>query len=379
MPKAIVKQRPSVLLLTNSPTPYRFPVFESLTEQVDLTVCFCQGYDPARVWRVKPQSERVHYETLAARTLPLPGGIEIVWNPGLWARLRRDPFDVYIAGENFTDFPSVLTLWRAARRWNKPFVLWSEAIDSSYASGNLVSNTYRHWLYPRTDAFIAYGQRPRDYLVRRGAAPDRVVLGLQVIPSEQLPPPATDKTQLGLAGKTVVLYMGYFVTRKGVEHLVRAFQTVAGEKDVLALVGTGPEEAALRQMSQSDSRIMFPGYFDGADKSSWYAAADLFVLPTLHDPWGIVVNEAMAFGLPIVTTEAAGCVPDIVKDQENGFVVPAGDENALSAALARLSKDADLRRQMGQRSRAIIADYTTEAARDRFLLVIEQALGYRLK
>jgi glycosyltransferase involved in cell wall biosynthesis len=379
MPKAIVKQRPGVLLLTNVPTPTRFPVFESLTEQVDLTVCFCQGYDPARVWRARPQSERVHYEMLAASTLPLPGGIEIVWNPGLWARLRRDPFDVYIAGENFTNLLSVLTLWRAARHWKKPFALWSEAIDSAYASGNWVSNLYRRWLYPRTDAFIAYGERAKAFLTRRGASPERIVLGLQVIPPEQLPAPAVDKAGLGLEGKTVVLSVCYLTPRKGVKYLVSAFQAIAGEKDVLALVGSGPEEAVLRQMSQGDSRIMFPGYFDGAEKSSWYAAADLFVLPTLHDPWGIVVNEAMAFGLPIITTESAGCVPDIVKDQENGFVVPAGDENALSAALARLSKDADLRRQMGQHSRAIIADYTTEAARDRFLLVIEQALGYRLK
>jgi len=371
MPQAIGKQ---VLLLTNVPTPTRFPVFESLTEQVDLTVYFCQGYDPARVWRVKPQSERVRYEILAARTLPLPGGVEIVWNPGLWAGLRHSPFDVYIAGENFNTFPSVLTVWRAAQHWNKPFALWSEAIDSVYASGNWVSNLYRRWLYQRTDAFIAYGERAKTFLARRGASPERIVLGLQVIPAEQLPTPTIDKAGLGLEGKTVVLSICYLAPRKGVKYLVSAFQAIAGETDVLALVGSGPEEAALRQMSRDDARILFPGYQDGTDKSNWLAAADVFVLPTLHDPWGVAVNEAMAFGLPIITTDAAGCAPDIVRDQENGFVVPAGNASALSVALDRLLKDADLRRQMGQRSRALIADYTTEAARDRFLEMIEYAL-----
>jgi glycosyltransferase involved in cell wall biosynthesis len=85
----------------------------------------------------------------------------------------------------------------------------------------------------------------------------------------------------------------------------------------------------------------------------------------------------MAFGLPILITEAAGCVPDIVKDKENGIVIPAGDVNALSAALAHLLNNADLRQRMGPRSRAIIADYTTQAARDKFLEVIEYALKQR--
>jgi glycosyltransferase involved in cell wall biosynthesis len=372
-----MKQRPQVLLLTNVPAPTRLPVFEALTECVDLTVFFCQARASDRLWRVELRSERVKYETAAARVLPLPGGVEIIWDPGLWTRLHQAPFDVYIAGENFTNFPSVLTMWRAARHWKKPFILWSGAIDTRYASGNLLSNTYRRWLYRRTDAFIAYGQRPKAYLVRRGAAPDRIVLGLQVVPSEQLPPPAADRSQLGLTGRTVVLYVGYFVARKGVRHLIRAFQTVAGENDVLALLGSGPEEPTLRLMSHGDSRILFPGYLDGPEKSSWYAAADVFVLPTLHDPWGLVVNEAMAFGLPILITEAAGCVPDIVKDKENGIVIPAGDVNALSAALAHLLNNADLRQRMGQRSRAIIADYTTQAARDKFLEVIEYALKQR--
>lgn len=365
-------QRSRVLLLTNVPTPYRLPVFEALAECVDLTVCFCQERDPARLWRAGLRSERVQYETPTARALVLPGGVEIVWNPGLWARLRWVPFDVYIAGENFSNFPSVLTVWRAARHWKKPFILWSEAIDTAYASGNVVSNTYRRWLYQRTDAFIAYGQRSKAYLVRRGAAPDRVILGLQVIPSEQLPPPAVSKAELGLAGKRVVLYVGYFVSRKGLHHLIQAFQAVASKNDVLALVGSGPEEKRLRAMSHGDQRIIFPGYLEGPEKTSWYAAADLFVLPTLHDPWGLVVNEAMAYGLPIVVTDRAGCALDLVTD--NGVIVPAANVNALQSALENLLNNDGLREEMGDKSRKRIRQYNTSYATGIFGEAIRLAL-----
>ena len=364
-------RRPRVFFLTNVPAPYRLPVFEALAEHVDLTVFFCEAQDPARPWEVDLRSERVCYDLLSTRRLSLPGGMAVIWNPGLRMRLRRTPFDVYIAGENFTSFPAVLSVLKAAQRRNRPFVVWSEAIDTPYASGHFLSNAYRRWLYRRTDAFIAYCQKAKEYLVRRGVSPDRINSGLQVIPAEQLPTPAADKAALGLTRKRVVLYMGHFEARKGIDVLVDAFRVVAGTDDVLALVGSGPEGSRLRAATHGDPRIVFTGYLQGSVKTSWYAAADLFVLPTLHDPWGLVVNEAMAFGLPVIVTDAAGST-DLVQD--NGYVVQAGDVDALASALARLLDDAPLRRKMGQRSRAIIANYTVDAACEAFLRVIVLAL-----
>jgi len=367
-----VSQFPRILLLTNVPAPYRLPVFEALAEHVALTVLFCEGEDPARRWSVDLDSCRARYEVLPSRRLSLPGGAGMILNPGLASRLRETPFDVYVAGENFSSFPAVLALQRAARRWKKPLVIWSEAIDTAYASGRGLSNAYRRWLYRRSDAFIAYCRRAKEYLVRRGAPDDRIVVGRQVVPSEQLPPPAVDKVALGLKGKRVTLSVGYLISRKGVDILIKAFRSVAGNDDVLALVGSGPEESRLRAMAVEDPRILFRGHLDGAEKTSWYAAADLFVFPTLHDPWGLVVNEAMHFGLPIIASDAAGCVPDVVQD--NGLVVPAGDVKALSAALARLLEDSSLRSEMGERSRAIISRYTVDAACGAFLDVIGRVL-----
>jgi glycosyltransferase involved in cell wall biosynthesis len=167
------------------------------------------------------------------------------------------------------------------------------------------------------------------------------------------------------------LYVGYFNQRKGLPLLIQAFQQVAQEEDRLILVGDGPDKMLLQQLAEGDGRILFPGYVDGAQKSSWYAAADLFVLPTLHDPWGLVVNEAMAFGLPIVTTEAAGCAELV---QGNGRIVPPNDVPALAAALHALLSNSGRRVTMGKRSRELIAPYTVATARDAFTTIISHCL-----
>ena len=363
--------RPAVLLLTNTPAPYRLPVFTALAEAVDLTVLYCEPNQPDRLWPREANETAVSSHFLPQRSISLPG-LALTVNPGLSQRLRQTPFDLIVAGENFSHFPAVIAANRIARQQNKPFILWSEAIDTAYASGHWVSNLYRRWLYGRTDTFLAYSQAARQFLLRRGATQEKIVRGYQVVPEEQLLPPKQSKAELGMAGKQVVLYVGYFNARKGLSTLLRAFQQIAQTDDRLVLVGDGPDKSILQEMTASDGRILFPGYLEAAQKSSWYAAADLFVLPTLHDPWGLVVNEAMAFALPVITTQAAGCAELI---QGNGRIVPPDDVSALAAALKALLCDPGQRATMGQRSRELIVPYTVTTARSAFLQAIHNCLG----
>ena len=95
--------------------------------------------------------------------------------------------------------------------------------------------------------------------------------------------------------------------------------------------------------------------------ASYYALAETFIFPTHTDPWGLVVNEAMACGLPVISTSVAGCVADLVEDRWNGRVVATGDSLQLASAMAELATDAELRSQMQQRGRERILRYSPEA------------------
>lgn len=362
-----------VLLLTNVPAPYRIPVFEALGEMVELSVFFCQADDPDRLWEVDTESERVAYRALAASMIDLGGRLQMVRNPELSGLLSESPYDFYLAGENFLNAPSVLTTWRAARRRDRPFLLWSESVDTPFASGTLPSNLYRRWLYARTDAFLAYGEMAQRFLERRGAPSERIVRGLQVVPPAQIPPPKTiDEPLPGLApaGGATILFVGYLTERKGVGDLIDAFAMVAGKDDRLLVLGSGPAAESLEMRAANDPRILFPGYVDTQLRSDYLHAADLLVLPTLHDPWGLVVNEAMACGLPVIVSDAAGASELI---DGNGVVVPAGEPAALARALETLTSSPEVRARMGRRSRAIIANYTVERAAHAFVEALDLA------
>jgi glycosyltransferase involved in cell wall biosynthesis len=366
-----------VLLCTNIPAPYRLPVFAQLAQRLDLYVLFAQGDTPERYWQLSLEPSTFQYAILTHVTLQL-GQVRLVVNPGLWRWLRQQKFDVAIWGDNRQTLLSGWCLYLAARLYHRPFIIWSGATPGDTISARshpLWQRGYARcwrWLMRRATAIVAYGSATRQHLIQQGITADKVFMGTQVMPLTLLPQPTADRTVLGVAGKQVVLSVNYFLPRKGLSVLIAAFQQVAQADDVLVLVGDGPERESLQRLAAGDGRIRFPGYQDGAAKTAWYAAADIFVLPTLHDPWGLVVNEAMAFGLPIITTSAAGCTPDLVQD--NGRVVPAEDVQALAAALADLLADPVLRQQMGERSRTLIADYTVERVCTTFLHAIRYAL-----
>lgn len=105
--------------------------------------------------------------------------------------------------------------------------------------------------------------------------------------------------------------------------------------------------------------VHFAGFIHRDDLAGYYALAECLVMPTHSDPWGLVVNEAMACGLPVICTNVAGCAADLVK--ENGILVKAGDVRQLAQAMQHLATDSELRRSMSQHSRDLIQDFSPEA------------------
>jgi glycosyltransferase involved in cell wall biosynthesis len=145
----------------------------------------------------------------------------------------------------------------------------------------------------------------------------------------------------------------------------------------LVLAGDGEEREELVRSSGkiSPGKVMFPGFLQRDDLSAFYGLAEALVFPTHSDPWGLVVNEAMACGLPVIVTDVAGCVAGLVQDGENGFVVGAADPQALSQAMGRVLSTPNLQRQMGQRSREISSRFTPEAWAEGMVRAVAGNLG----
>ena len=155
------------------------------------------------------------------------------------------------------------------------------------------------------------------------------------------------RRELGLSG-TVLIYVGRLWEGKGVGHLIDAYSGLAGcgEAVSLLLVGTGPDEEAYRSRTKEVPGVVFAGWQQRDQMPGFYSLADVMVFPTLGDPNGLVVTEALAAGLPVVSSDAAGNIHRRLPPDGPGLVVPAGDVGALRQALQRLMVDEDLRTSM---------------------------------
>jgi len=211
----------------------------------------------------------------------------------------------------------------------------------------------RTWLLLRCfDGYLAVGRRAREYLVRFGAPGPRIFASPHCVDNEAFAgaaarhrPPAARaaaRAALGLAPQAfVVLQVGKFEPRKRPLDVVRAVATLGGGVSLL-MVGSGElEEACRAEGRRLNVRVAFAGFLNQSEMGRAYAAADCLVLASASESWGLVVNEALATGLPCVGSDGAGCVPDLVSPGETGEVFAAGDPAALADAIERVRQRTD--------------------------------------
>lgn len=177
------------------------------------------------------------------------------------------------------------------------------------------------------------------------------------------------RARFGIGPDTpVLLFSGKLIEKKQPLMLIEAFARVrAAKRCSLLIVGDGQLRAAAEELvARLDvPDVHFTGFLNQGEIPEAYAAADILVLPSkLHETWGLVVNEAMNFGLPVVVSDKVGCAADLVRDGQNGFVVPHESVTALSDATARLVSDARLRSVFGAESLRIVEQYSIEACAD---------------
>ncbi len=171
-------------------------------------------------------------------------------------------------------------------------------------------------------------------------------------------------------GSVRFLYCGQLIHRKGVDLLTRAFVPLAQQnrKATLTFVGEGElrDEMARLVPPKLTSRIQFAGFQDVENLPRWFSQSDVLVLPSRHDGWGVVVNQAIAAGLAVICSDAVGAAHDLVEHGANGLIFSSGDQQKLQQCLRTLADQPDMVAQMGRRSREIAENWTVDHAVDRW-------------
>jgi len=235
----------------------------------------------------------------------------------------------------------------------------------------LVRHLYLHWFYSRVDAFGVVGVAARRHLERLGVEPAKIFHSPYCIDtaSFEVQVERNDRSgareKLGVAPSSVViLFSGKLVPWKAPLLLGEAVMGLPDDA-VLLYVGDGSlrSEIERRLRPRLQQRLIMPGFVNQSALGSFYAAADIFVLPSERETWGLVVNEAQQFALPVIVSDRVGCRHDLVVEGETGFVFPVGDLEALAARLRQLLASRGLRESMGAAGRQrVLTSYTPEAA-----------------
>jgi glycosyltransferase involved in cell wall biosynthesis len=359
-----------VALLHNIISPHVVPLFEQLAQSPDLAlkVYFLAESDRNRRWETSI-GQRFEYSVLPNWAVRFGGEdlFTLFINPTVVGALLRDGFDVLIC-VGWDSF-AALAAFALCKVLRKPFILWSGSTINEPSWRRSVSLPVVKQMVQGSSSWIAYGSRARDYLVRLGAVEHRVFKAYNTVDvdwfrarADELRPMRTGiRGELGLADGPVVLYVGQLIARKGVHDLISAYELVAERCPgvQLILVGYGQLEADLRARVESTGMtgVHFIGHVALPDLPRYYVAADVFVLPSHEEVWGLVLNEAAACGLPIVTTDVTGASADLIIPGQNGYSVPPGNPQELAhAVLEVLARTVE----MGEASRQLMTGRTYE-------------------
>ena len=167
-------------------------------------------------------------------------------------------------------------------------------------------------------------------------------------------------------GRPVVLFASKLQPRKCADHLIHALvqlRKTTSLEPYLLVAGDGQERATLEHLARTEGLgdIRFLGFRNQSELPPLFALADVFVLPSKHEPWGLIVNEAMAAGCPVIVSSDVGAAPDLVHDGVTGYTFPVGDIVALTGALAKVLKSPDTSRTMGAAAAERVASWSLDA------------------
>jgi 1,2-diacylglycerol 3-alpha-glucosyltransferase len=259
-----------------------------------------------------------------------------------------------------------------ARLHGKRTVLMSETTGEDYRRVWWKERVKRQLVRTLFDYGIAGGKPHIRYLQQLGLPPDRIARFYDVVDNRFYEQSANEarrtparRNELGLPRK-YFLYVGRLAPEKNVSGLIKEFASYVdrGGTWSLVIVGDGPERLQLEQRCATlgvAPRVQFTGLKGAREIAPYYAFASCFVLPSFREPWGLVVNEAMASGLPVLVSERCGCTEDLVEAGRNGFLFNPTVPGRLADCMCRMSTLSQAALGvMGQQSRLIISGYSPE-------------------
>ena len=311
-----------VLFISNVPSPYRIDFFNELGKLCDLTVLFETKYAKSR----NDQWKDYHFNNFHGIFLR---GIRIgdaeAFCPGIVNYLEKKDYDIIVV--SFYSSPTGMLAIQYLNIKKIPFILSSDGGRIKNEKG--LRYKFKEHFIGSAYAWLSTGKSTSEYFEFYGAKKEKIFIYpfTSVKKSQILKKSLTDneknyyKKKIGITEEKVIVSVGQFIYRKGYDILLNACKDLDKNIGIYIIGGEPTEEYITIQNNNSLNNVHFIGFKSKSDLSDYYRAADLFVLPTRDDIWGLVVNEAMAYGLPVITTDKCVAGLEMITDDRYGEIL----------------------------------------------------------
>jgi glycosyltransferase involved in cell wall biosynthesis len=376
--------KPRISYYISHPIQYFSPLLREMAKEFELAVYYFsdssikggldKGFGTTVKWDI-PLLEGYKYKFIKnySRKKSVDNKFTDLINPGVIQCLRKDPSPVVIV--NGWAYASVLLTIIAAKLMGKKVWLRAEnPLNQELRKGRKVlflkKVFLKYALFKIIDRFLYIGTESRKFFEYYGVEGKRMVFTPYAVDNDSfresyksLAPRRSEirkEFQLSSYDK-IILFAGKYIEKKRPMDLLKAFKALDRADVFLVMVGEGNLRRDLEEFSRENGlqRLLLTGFVNQSEIIKYYCVADIFVMCSgMGETWGLSVNEAMNFDLPVVITETCGSSHDLVKPGVNGFRVPEGDIQALCAGLRKLLDDETFRSQAGLASSEIVAAFS---------------------
>lgn len=366
-----------IMFLSNIPSPYRLDFFNELGKYLDLKVIFeaKRNYKLNEKWY---KDEVKNFEAIFLKD----GEIEerkINWK--ILKHIHKNNQDLIVV-TNYAYFTELIALL---------YIKLKRIPYCMEVDGGIIRN--EKWLMKKFKTFLIKGARgyispSKDtdkFLVYYGADKDKIYRYpfTSIKESDLLKKSLTidEKIQirkeLGIKEEKVVISVGQFIHRKGYDILLKACENIDSDIGVYIIGGKPTDEYLRLKEALNLTNVYFVDFKSKEEIKEYYKAADLFVLPTREDIWGLVINEAMAYGLPVITTDKCVAGLELIEDNKNGFIVSVENKIELESRIKKVLENKDLAKRISYNNILKIKKYTIESMAEEHIKIFERFIAYK--
>ncbi len=355
-----------VIVVTNIPNPYRIPLFNEMwrlcnDRKIEFKVIFGAQNYARRKFVLDMNDCLFPYEILDSQKINFGNLEKIVFTyKGLLNALAKEKPDCIIIN-GFS--VGTLRLWWRSWFTKTTYIIWSGTVKSRGGKFSFLRILQRKMLRRRASAFVAYGQRAKEYLQELGAASEKIFIARNTVDtrffSEQ-----TDRERLKLSPDVLRMhftYVGFIIRKKNLLQLLKAVKILSLQRTdfVLDLIGDGQDKVYFEdyvKANQLEKVVHFAGFVQKSNLPTWLAKSSCFVFPSNYDIWGLVVNEAMAAALPCISSVNSGVTVDLIEDGKNGFAVDFSDPKLVAEKMDWILDNREKAKEFGLNARKTIAE-----------------------